>query len=148
MMLVLGLFVFSVESAPYQQLKRTTKQRWVSNSRIGSRPAYQYLGQEEETITLTGTLYPEITGGQQDLTMLNTMAASGKPFALLNGDGDALGLWFIEQVEATHSHFLAHGAARKIAFSLTLKRVDDDNTLPAELDGFVNQLINENSAIA
>lgn len=148
MMLILGLFVFSVETAPYQQLKRTTKQRWASNSRIGSRPGYQYLGPEEETITLTGTLYPQVTGGQRDLAMLNAMASSGNPFALLNGDGDALGLWFIEQVEETHSYFLQNGAARKIAFSLSLKRVDDDQTLPATLGGFVNQLINENSLIA
>lgn len=158
-MLILGLFVFSVETAPYQQLKRLTKQKWVSNSRIGTRPGYQYLGPDEETITLTGTLYPELTGGQKNLSMLNSMASSGKPFALLSGDGDALGLWVIEQMEETHSHFHRNGAARKIVFSLSLKRVDDDkvastitssttSSAPGTLDSYVNQLINETSLIA
>ncbi|MCY7297413.1 phage tail protein [Alteromonas sp. a30] len=148
MMLILGLFVFSVDTTPYQQLKRASSQRWASNSRIGARPHYQYLGPDEESIALSGTLYPELTGGQQDLAMLNAMALSGKPYALLSGNGEALGLWVIEQVEETHSHFHRNGAARKIAFNLSLKRVDDDKAQPATLGGFVNQLINENSLIA
>ena len=101
MMLILGLFVFSVDTTPYQQLKRASSQRCASNSRIGARPHYQYLGPDEESIALSGTLYPELTGGQQDLAMLNAMALSGKPYALLSGNGEALGLWVIEQVENT-----------------------------------------------
>ena len=44
-MLSLGLFVFSIKTAPYQQLQRSNSQRWASNNRVGKPPAYQYLGQ-------------------------------------------------------------------------------------------------------
>ena len=33
------------------------------NNRIGARPAYQYLGPDDETTTLSGVLLPEVTGG-------------------------------------------------------------------------------------
>ena len=44
MMMTLGMFVFEVKSLPYQQLQRASQWRHASQSRVGQRPGYQYLG--------------------------------------------------------------------------------------------------------
>ncbi|WP_177254239.1 phage tail protein, partial [Serratia fonticola] len=44
MMLILGLFVFRLQTLPYQTLQRNVDYRWPSNSRIGLRPTLQFLG--------------------------------------------------------------------------------------------------------
>ena len=64
MMLALGMFVFMRQTLPYQSMQRSADYSWASNSRIGKRDAFQYLGEGEDKITLSGDLYPELTGGK------------------------------------------------------------------------------------
>ncbi len=82
MMLTLGLFVFQLQTLPYQSLQHSLDYRWPSNSRIGQRPAYQFLGVGEEKIMLSGVLLPEITGGVLSLLALKIMAEQGKAWPL------------------------------------------------------------------
>lgn len=125
-MMALGLFVFGLNTVPYQQLQRQTSWRHPSSSRVGRRPARQFVGPGDDTITLSGTLYPEITGGKISLSMLRYMAETGKAWPLLEGTGWFYGLFVIEDISETGSLFFGDGSARKIEFSLKLTRVDDD----------------------
>ena len=68
MMLALGMFVFMRQTLPHQTLQRDAEYRWPSNSRVGKRDSFQFLGPGEEKITLAGTLYPELTGGKLTMT--------------------------------------------------------------------------------
>ncbi|MEX1056980.1 MAG: phage tail protein, partial [Natronospirillum sp.] len=105
MMMTLGMFVFEVKSLPYQQLQRNTQWRHPSQSRIGQRPAYQYLGPGEDTITLTGTLHPELTGGRVTLDDVRIMADEGKAWPLIEGSGRVFGFWSITGVQETSTVF-------------------------------------------
>ncbi|HFO6585991.1 TPA: phage tail protein, partial [Escherichia coli] len=70
MMLALGMFVFMRQTLPHQTMQRESDYRWPSNSCIGKRDAFQFLGVGEENITLAGVLYPELTGGKLTMTTL------------------------------------------------------------------------------
>lgn len=48
MMLTLGLFVFQLQTLPYQSLQRDVDYRWPANNRVGLRPLPQFLGVNEE----------------------------------------------------------------------------------------------------
>lgn len=124
-MLTLGLFVFQLQTVPYQSLQRNIDYRWPSNNRIGLRPARQFLGIGEEKMTLSGVLLPEITGGKMSLLTLEKMAEQGKAWPLLEGSGTLYGMYVVNSVSMTHSYFFADGSARRIEFSLTLSRVDE-----------------------
>lgn len=142
MMLSIGLFVFEVHTAAYQQLQHATAQRWAANNRIGARPSYQYLGPGEESIALDGTLYPEVTGGLSDLSMLKEMAASGKAHTLISGNGHLHGLWFIDTISETQTVFFKDGSPRKIQFTLHMKRTDDDRVDQlGELTSYIDKVI-------
>lgn len=125
-MMALGFFVFSLYTVPYQQLQRQLAWRHPANSRIGARPTRQFIGRGDETITLSGVLYPELTGGKLSLEMLEAMADEGKAWPLIEGTGLVYGLYVIEEQATTHTEFFPDGAPRKIEFSLKLARVDDD----------------------
>lgn len=126
MMMALGLFVFAVPTAAYQQLQRQTAWRHASQSRVGQRPAYQYLGPGEDTISLSGVLMPELTGGRVTLDLLRVMAEQGLAWPLIEGTGRIYGLWAIASISETDSVFFRDGMPRKIEFDLALTRVDDD----------------------
>ncbi|MBC3944606.1 phage tail protein [Erwinia persicina] len=125
MMMIFGMTVFMRQTLPYQTLDNNKEYRWVAASRTGVRPAQQFLGVGEETITLNGELRPEITGGKLSLLVLETMANTGRAWPLLSGNGVPYGMFVITSVKATHTDFLSNGDARKITFTLTLKRVDE-----------------------
>lgn len=133
MMMALGLFVFGLHTVPYQQLQRQMSWRHPSVSRVGGRPARQFTGPGDDVITLSGVLYPEITGGKVSLAALQSMAADGKAWPLLEGTGVYYGLFVIEEISQTDSLFFSDGAPRKIEFSMRLVRVDDDADLLGQI---------------
>ena len=70
MLMCYGLFVFSVHTAPFDSVQRSTEWRWPSNNRTGGEPAYQFVGRGEDQIILNGVLMPAYTGGPSSLNML------------------------------------------------------------------------------
>lgn len=122
MLMSLGLFVFSLETAPFKTLKRSTSQRWAKHERTGKGPAYQYTGQGEDKISIDGTLAPDITGGTGNLDKLRKMAAQGKSWIMTAGTGEVMGSWIIESVDENRIHLAANGTPRVIDFSLSLIR--------------------------
>jgi phage protein U len=136
MMMTLGWFVFMRSTVAPQSQQDERAWRHPGNARVGTRPAYQYTGPDDETTTLSATLYPELTGGAVTLDLLHEMAATGKAFPLIQGDGVFRGYFVIERTSVTRSEFFSDGAARKLDFTMNLKRVDDDeNTLGNKLMG-------------
>ncbi|EEG5496582.1 phage tail protein, partial [Salmonella enterica] len=87
-----------------------------------------FLGEGETSIQLAGTLYPAITGGHISLLAVELMADEGRAWPLIEGTGKILGMYIIDKVSTTHAEFFSDGAARKIDFTLSLKRVDESLT--------------------
>jgi len=124
MMMILGMFVFGLKTVPYQSFTQTKNYRFGSNNRIGLPAALQFLGNDNDTITLSGVLMPEITGGRVSMLMLKIMADFGKAWPLIERSGVIYGMYVIESITETKTEFFPDGMARKIEFSITLKRAD------------------------
>ncbi|HBM2986958.1 phage tail protein [Klebsiella oxytoca] len=125
MMLALGMFVFMRQTLPHQTMQRNAEYRWPSNTRIGKRDTFQFLGPGEEKITLAGVLYPEHTGGKLTMMFIRLMADEGRAWPLLDGTGTIYGMYVINNISETGSIFFPDGTPRKIDFTLTLTRVDE-----------------------
>lgn len=126
MMMALGQFVFGMDTLAFQELDRQAAWRHAANSRVGDRPARQYIGPGDETIKLSGLLAPEFRGSSQSLEQLRAMADDGNAYALVDGAGGVHGAWVIEDISEKGSVFIAEGLPRRIEFGLTLQRVDDE----------------------
>lgn len=127
MMMSYGMFVFGLDTAAYQELQRASTWRQEAQNRVGRRPARQFLGPGDDTITLSGTLLPQFTGGQQNLDELREMAQQGHAWPLIEGHGTYYGMFVVTTLNERKSRFMRDGAAQQIAFDLTLERVDEDN---------------------
>lgn len=125
MMMSLGMFVFGMSTLAYQEFQRETEWRHGSTSRIGARPARQYLGPGDDVITLPGLLVPELCGSVLSLDTLRLMGDSGRAWPLVEGTGRIYGLFVIESLSETRTLFFQDGAARRIEFTLKLTRVDE-----------------------
>lgn len=126
MLMSLGQFVWGIHTLAYQQLQRQTQYRYASNNRVGKRPATQFLGPGEDSITLSGWISPELAGDRTSLDALRAMAEKGTPYVLVSGNGEVFGLWEIKSITETNTLFYPNGLPRRIEFSITISRVDDD----------------------
>ena len=125
-MAVLGMFVFTQKTIPFQTLDRESNWRHPTNSVVGGMPKTQFTGKEGEKITISGRLMPEITGGRFSIKMLELMADSGGSFPLIDGATfELVGFFVIESLSETRSEMFGDGAPRAIDFTLNLKRTDD-----------------------
>lgn len=83
------------------------------------------LGPDDETITLSGVLLPELTGGRVSLMAIQLMAETGKAWSLIEGSGAIHGMFVIESLTRSKTVFFKDGSARRIEFTITLKRTDE-----------------------
>lgn len=126
MMMVFGMFVFMLRTTPYQQLRHSQEWRHVKNERVNQSASWQYIGAGDDTVTLDGVLYPEITGGNLSLSALETVGFAGRPWPLIEGDGRIYGMYVLTRLERGKSEFDQYGNPKKIEFTLSLSRVDTD----------------------
>lgn len=144
MMMSLGLFVFKLNTLPYQTLGRIVNYNWQENTRIGQRPVSQFLGLGKESMKLSGLLLPEVTGGISYLQTLEAMAESGRAWPLIEGSGTIYGMFIIESMTHDNTQINSNGQARSINFSVNLKRVDESQAamfgdLLAQAEGLFNK---------
>ena len=125
-LMTLGEYVFGVDSAAYDELRRSAEYRWAAQERLGRSPARQWLGPGEETVRLSGTIYPVRRRAEEELKALRAEAAKGEPLRLMLGTGEILGLWTIERIRETGSVFYQGGVPRKVEFEVELAWYGED----------------------
>lgn len=124
-MLTLGQFSFSLDTATYQELKRSTEYRWKSQERINNPDAFQFTGTAPDSMTLSGVVFPVFRGGFGQVEAMRVEAAQGTPLMLTDGYGGVHGRWVITRIDEQQSTFLPGGAPRKQKFTLQLRSHDD-----------------------
>jgi hypothetical protein len=117
----LGRYSFSVDTAAFEQLSRSTAYRWAAQERHGREAALQYLGPGADTISLSGVVYPHFKGGVAQVEDMRAEAARGEPLLLVDGLGRIHGRWVVQSVEESRREVFSDGAPRRMEFSLKLK---------------------------
>ncbi|MFA9396507.1 MAG: phage tail protein [Halodesulfovibrio sp.] len=120
-MMKLGDFVFSLNTAAFQSMSRSSSYNWAEQARIGTHPCLQFTGVGAETICLPGIILPRFKGGLKQVVEMRVLAGHGKPLQLMDGFGDLKGFWCITSIKEDASDFLAGGYPQKIEFTLELK---------------------------
>lgn len=119
-------YTFNLDTAAFDELRRSTKFRWASQERLSRRPAQQAVGMGDEKITLKGAIFPGFKGGLKQLDSLRSIGARLQPLTLTTGYGDVLGTWCLESVDEEQSSLMAGGIPRKQSFTLEFVRYGDD----------------------
>ena len=122
----LGLFVFVTPTIPFNEFAESHKWRHPAQTTVGSRnQPTQYTGKDNDTITITAELRPEVSGGDLSIEILKKMADTGQPWPLVRGGGKFLGSYVIESIGNKQSELMFDGKARSISFTMVLKKVSD-----------------------
>lgn len=119
-------YYFNLDTAAFNELRRSSEFRWASQERLTRRPAQQAVGMGEDKITLKGVIYPGFRGGIRQLDTLRALASRLLPLSLTTGYGDVLGNWCLTNIEEEQGHLMQGGIPRKQGFTLEFVRYGDD----------------------
>jgi phage protein U len=119
-------YFFNLDTAAFDELRRSTEFRWASQERLSRRPAQQGVGMGDEKITLKGAIFPGFKAGLKQLDTLRALGAQLKPLSLTTGYGDVLGTWCLKSVDEEQSSLMQGGIPRKQGFTLEFVRYGDD----------------------
>ncbi|WP_375669084.1 phage tail protein [Bartonella sp. MR168JLCBS] len=125
MMLALGGFIFSIETAAYQTLDMSYGVPWVEQGRLGRKAALQLPAVANAEFSLAGVIYPDFKGGHRQLEYLRQIAHMG-PHILVTGQGKILGKFVILSVEEKQSIFHHNGIPKKQEFTIKLREYGED----------------------
>lgn len=119
-----GLFVFGLETMPYEEYQRRRNWRHAATERFGARPARQYLGPGDDFVSFYGSVIPEIAGTFGAVDRVAEMAATGDPQPLVDGAGRQWGEYLLVNLEEYGKNIIAGGLPRRVDFTIDFERVD------------------------
>lgn len=133
-----GDFTFSLSTAAYEEMERTTDWRWHEQERVGRRSALQFLGPGVDEIRLSGVIFTHYNPGDgtpQALTSAVGMGQldkirkagdAGVPRMLVSGRGRVFGMYCLTTMQERASVFLRDGTPKQQEFDITLQAYGED----------------------
>lgn len=120
----LGGFVFAPSIGSYESLTRRYSQPRASIDVIGAPPVKQWLGPGDSGVEIVGSVWPEIQlPGLYKLDAIAAQARRGIVHGLLLASGGWLGLFQVDEAEATDIELMRWGMPGEEQFRLMLSRV-------------------------
>lgn len=123
-LMTLGMFIFGMDTIPYQDLQRRMSWRHEESERFGMRAVSQFAGPGDDSITIAALVVPEVAGSYGAIDRLVEMADTGDNWPLVDGLGRVLGQYRIDAIDIGHVGIMAGGLPRGQNFTMELKRVD------------------------
>ena len=115
-----GAIQFQVAPVNISELSRETGSDFAAKDVMGAPRPREYVGEADERLTFSGTLFPQKFGGLSGIDALQAIARAGQPQMLMRGDGSVFGWYVIEKVTDKHSYLDVAGVGRMIEFEIEL----------------------------
>lgn len=124
MLMVLGALKFEVW--PFNPTETGSEEggEFVEKPVMGRRPPLEFVGEAQESFTISVKLFPAKLGGLGSLDKLKAIRLSGIPQYLMRGDGVPLGWFVVTKVGSTSNYLDAKGVGQQINIDISLLRAD------------------------
>ena len=126
--MILGDFIFSIRGLAHNGVMITSDYKWESVDKVDGLPFFQYLGEKQETIEITGVFYPKFSENYKTISDIKHSNLISKPNNFISDSGEVLGKFIIASIEENQSFFDKDIGAKRIEFSIKLKKISEDQT--------------------
>lgn len=134
-----GLVTFTVYPLNVSEVTHMTQTDWARKEVAGSQIFREWVGENDEEISLRGKVFPKFFeqqgsllatrnmvnrgNGMGHLDTLDEYRRYGRAQLLMRGDGVKLGWFVIERLSRGHGYLDEHGIGQQIEFDATFVRV-------------------------
>ncbi|MCW0137362.1 phage tail protein [Escherichia coli] len=126
MMMIYGMFVFELRTLPHQRLQQNKSWRHVKMNALTVQQAGSISVRGDDRIVLFWCALSANYGWRSVAVAADHAGVYRTPRPLIDGVGRIYGMYVLTETNTTRSEFDRCGKAKKIEFSLTLERCDED----------------------
>lgn len=123
MLYMFGALTFDTVPFSADSVDRSASADIVKKAVIGGFQPREFMGEGDDTITISGRLLPTKTGGLTSLELAHSLRRSGARAPLIRGDGIRLGWFAISAISERHSEILWNGVGGVIDYQITFEPV-------------------------
>ena len=110
---------------------------------MGGLQPREFMGEADETITISGQLLPTKLGGMSELDLAYSLSTSATKVPLVRGDGRSFGWYVIDKVSEQQTDLTRFGVGFVVRYTLNLTKVDTDAAVNSgQAAGLVGMLLN------
>ena len=129
MLYQLGALLLKVAPFNVDKVAHSGKTDFVPKPVLGAEPPMEWVGEGPNTWRLSGTLFPKVIGGLNELDLLEQMRKDGNPQYLFRGDGRPLGWVVIETINDTSEYLASDGVGQKIRVDIRVRKTGKPSRL-------------------
>ncbi len=126
MLYMIGAVTLDTTPFPVDEVEPTAAADFAIKPVLGVRPRREFMGEGEETLTLSGRLLPSKIGGLLELESLQSIRRAGEAVPVMRGDGTMLGWFVITQISSPHGNLERDGIGFTIDYRITMARTEPD----------------------
>ena len=133
------LGALTVDTRPFNadSVSRSAGADIAKKPTMGGLKPKEFMGEGDETFTLSGQLLPTKIGGWTELSVVDGYRRAGASLPLVRGDGVSLGWYKIETVSERHKDLTSSGVGFTVRYSLKLTKSAPD----ASAQGLVQSIL-------
>jgi phage protein U len=119
---------FQVFPLNYEELEHETETEWAPKEIAGAALYREWVGENDETITLRGKIFPYTRiGGLYEIEYLEAMRRAGHCDLIGRADGYIHGWFVCERLSREHTAIFRTGVGQQVEFEATFKRAPVPN---------------------
>jgi phage protein U len=118
-----GPIIFQVWPLNYDSMDHETATDWAHKEIAGAAVYREWVGEEDETRLLRGSIFPYRIGGMSQIEKFDQYRRGGIANLLVGGDGRNLGWFVCEKLSRQHTFISAEGIGQQIQFEASMARV-------------------------
>lgn len=122
-LLTFGGYTFKVIVNPINTYNRKTKYRWPENKNLLTASSLNFVGKDAETLNIDGEIH-SLIGDVSAIDRLRELGDKGEARILMNGRGESLGKWVIENIDEKGDDLQGDSSPTVIKFKVQFKRYE------------------------
>ncbi|MBP1852108.1 phage tail protein [Rhizobium halophytocola] len=126
MLYSIGALTIDTQPFSVTDVQRSARADFAAKALIGAMPSREFMGEGDDTLTLSGQLLPYRLGGLTELEMAHGLRQSGQRLPVLRGDGKRLGWFVIDSISENHRDIMRDGVGFTVAHEISLVKVSPE----------------------
>ncbi|MGY6703167.1 phage tail protein [Roseinatronobacter sp.] len=123
MLYQIGTLTLDTRPFSADDVNRSASADFAVKPLIGAMQAREFMGEGDDTLTISGQLLPFKTGGLTELEVAHQFRKSGQRLPVMRGDGKMMGWFVIESIQERHSELMRDGVGFVVKHQIQLARV-------------------------
>lgn len=125
-MMAVGEYRFSIETAGYEEVRRQWQWRWAQQDVLDAAPFQQFVGAGHTELVIRGYVTPHFKGGLRQVDNMRAEADRGEALQVVDSLGNVWGDFVIAEITETRRATGPAGLPLRIDFRLMLRSTDVD----------------------